>query len=126
MVINFEMVWLPRSLCVSRLSLLEMHSGGGVASDLMLSCLTGCLRCKCDLILFLIGQALLSSAKAGSSPCSIGTKPSAVPNALMHNELNNRQAKMSACPEWYNLGIHIWLVPNLSSQQPSSADKKIK
>ena len=73
---------------MSRLSLLEMHSGGGAASDLMLSCLTRCLQFKCDLILFLMGQALFGSAKAGSSPCSIGTKHSALPNALMHNELN--------------------------------------
>ena len=46
-------VWI--TIYVSRLSLSEIHSGGGATSNLMLSWLAGHLWCKCDLILFLLG-----------------------------------------------------------------------
>ena len=46
---------LVNTVYMSRLSLSEIHSGGEATGDLMSSCLAGCLRCKCDLILFLTG-----------------------------------------------------------------------
>ena len=71
---------------------------GGVAGDLMSSCLTGHLRCKCDLILPLIGWTLLGGAQAGGGPCSVGTKPLLMPDTLVHNELNYWASEMPVCP----------------------------
>ena len=73
---------------VSRLSLSEMHSGGKATRqpDVVLSHQVPSMQVWPNTISN--WDRLRLAVSMGSSPCSAGTKPLAVPNTLMHNELN--------------------------------------
>ena len=85
---------------VSRLSLLEMHSGGEAAGDLMLSCLTGCLQWKLwPKVLFLTGTGSAWQHLQVAVLALLVLLTLAVPNALMHNELNYWAGRY-VCTPW--------------------------